>query len=369
MSEDIGLSPFPIPQGARIIEYPRIEDVFGKFKFNDGLLAQFKHQSTFADAIKLFTPIQEPEFGIYVDSLEALRISPRFLGQNPTSTISDIADRNYQYITFAIAHNTPDHPLNHDYMMQWRIEVDVNGHDIDQKHIRFCIKSRDKSGLMRDEWETDMNDYDVETAIKKVIAENAENMPKDLPAELLKSAHETFVSGHSATSRSGYNGFQWRKKWQSTTLHNFSSDVQIVGTRQGLISRRHEIEDEVRAIFGNPILLTDNFERVAKGALDVHRGQIITGAKHTNARTMKSSLSKAAFAEHATQGAFDKSSIQEKGWKDNVIPISDSREAHHQVGDYFHDPALKAGLMHMLQALPPKGSIFSPHELPTRQVA
>ena len=277
--------------------------------------------------------------------------------KNPSSFIGHQANRNFLYLTLSVAHTNPEHPLNHDFIMQWRIDLKLeNGKPVPETK-RFCVKTRKKIA-MRDEWEVEVPSLDPVNALITLQAKCGRRLPECLLQAAEELMPKTFVRSSSVTSRSGHNGIQLRKKWQTIAGHSFSNDMQAVGTWNGPGPCRIETEDEIKGLLGCSVLLADNFTRIAKGALDVHMGHITNAAKAEKITLYPSEWSKAVFAEQATIGNLDGSEILPDGWKDSITCIEEIRKKSLQPIDYFTESQLVEMLAQLVSILPEKGSLF-----------
>ncbi len=360
---------FTNPSAIKIKEYPSLENLIENKGFdteNLGLNALFnwakeQGQMTYDQGapVNVVSMQDEAEYGGYVNSIAALRASVDFHKAKHT-VVADQANRNYFYATFALAHKNPDHPINKDYAVQWRIELEMQDGHLVQTDNRFCIKTRDKD-LVRVELEASMSTLDQARALAAIQQEYSDKLPQDLLSDPNEIAGQVFVSGTSVTSRTGYNSIQFRKKHGVMTLHQHSNDVQLVLTKRGPVAIRYELENEVEGGFGYSPVLKDDILRVSKGALDVHRAMVVKGARDQGIQLGYSSLSKAVFAEHAGQGRTNGTAAQPvSGYRDRVVTMRELQEDGFQVSDWFERPELSAVIIDAMSEIPAKGAVFRP---------
>ncbi len=349
----------------QIIEFDDLRTAMKEATFGPDLQDQFAAALQTGGIIRLVRSVQEPEYGLYTQDAESLKAAPEILAGNINTTLDKSAHRNFQYVTFSLAHKNPAHPLNTDYIAQWRIHLDVKERGIAVGSIKFCVKSRNKNAPSRDEWEENVKNFSQQEGFSAIADKYDEALPKFLRQDHEDLANAMFVTSVNPVSRSGYNGIQTRRKWGVEVLHKFSHDVQLAASPALLpLAWRYEFEDEaegfgLKGVFGNIRGAQRDFQSIINGALDVHKARLIQEYMKAGKPLQRSSLSKAAFGESSTLGKFDKSSsLHKHNQTPHALNMGHIRDMDLQVNDYFTHQSLLMGLALLLQQLPEKGSAF-----------
>ena len=354
----------------KVIEYKNIDEALDALQIFNDIGSVFERAAIGHGAIKIIHPVQELEYGLYAQTVPHLQSAPALLGHlNPNIRLQANPDRNFQYLTLSYATDNSKSPLHSQYVMQWRIDVSiVNGEPV-MNYAHFCIKTRGKS-LERGEWEVKTNHLNLQDAYKSLREKYGDDLPDNLQIDPQSLALEVFISSCSATSRSGFSAPQARPKWNSTVFHKFSNDFQLacapdLVSKKGhlkALARRLEFEDEVEGFTCPSDEFLEHIAAIPKGALDTNRGRVISAGLRVGKPYGSSRLSKAIFGEKAVLGQIDKVAIPEDNFSIWTTDMSHLKLLNIQADEYFTNPALKAGIVMMLERLPAKGALYTPDD-------
>lgn len=400
-------SPLCLAEGQhfKLYEYASLEDRLRLEGFSDDIIGIFKQvsgRSAQDGPGTLHSPIKEPEYARYFQSRAAIQQAPYILSANKRTFLEDSAQRNFLYATLSIAHKNPDHPLNNDYIMQWRVQYDVVNNDPAISKISFCIKTRAKD-LQRLELEAHIDHLDTRAALQTILDKYDDAVPSEIANDIDGIVENTSISSISATSRTGYNAVQTRRKYQGiSALHKCSHDVQRVVSpalfdqsgRLTDVAERIEFEDEIEGIHFNPlaiptlqahpdetVVLDDEvFKAIIEGSLHVHSATIDNYARNQLSSTFNTSklsreqwrrkktqlspiqqskLSKATFAEAAALGEpLDKSVLRLDDYDQKTMARSEMFALNLQPDMLMSDRRLRSALVELAFRLPVKGSLF-----------